>query len=426
MAHPDDHVTGRFSTRTFLTRAASIVLVGFVCYVLTSTVVAIGLIEGLDQRDPPPATLGEAFPSILLRFDGGHYLDVARNGYTYNSFLRSNVAFFPAYPLMARAVTGTMGVSQPLALVLVANVCLLGAFVMLAVYLRVRRPDLSETNSIARLPRARLLPYYVLAAFGLLPATFFFRMAYSEALFLLLSLAAFVGMANGWRPWKIALVVGAATATRPVGVALLLPLLVHLYQGSTSTRSFLMRTPFYLLLACWGILAFMLYQAIEFSDPLAFAKTQQYWRMRAVPSLGERVLALASFEPIWAVYDRSSPACWHRFGGSPNPLFNLQFVNPIYYLGTTALVALGAVKRWLNVSEWTFSAALLLIPYVTRSYEMCMNSQARFAAVAFPVYLVIGQLLVRIPIWLSVLLLGGAGGLLFAFSAAWAQGQPFF
>jgi hypothetical protein len=60
-------------------------------------------------------------------------------------------------------------------------------------------------------------------------------------------------------------------------------------------------------------------------------------------------------------------------------------------------VLLGWRKRWLNAYEISLSAGLLLIPYVTRGYDFGMCSQGRFAAVCFPMYLVMGRLLAAMP-----------------------------
>jgi hypothetical protein len=59
----------------------------------------------------------------------------------------------------------------------------------------------------------------------------------------------------------------------------------------------------------------------------------------------------------------------------------------------TALVLLGWKKGWLTCYEVLLGIGLLLIPYVTRAYEISMASSGRFAAVVVPGFLVLGQLL---------------------------------
>jgi hypothetical protein len=86
----------------------------------------------------------------------------------------------------------------------------------------------------------------------------------------------------------------------------------------------------------------------------------------------------------------------------------------------------GARKRWLSSCEVALAAALLFIPYVTRSYEMCMVSGARFAAVVVPTYLVLGPLLARLPRGIAVLVLVASGALLAIYSGKFALGLLYF
>jgi hypothetical protein len=57
------------------------------------------------------------------------------------------------------------------------------------------------------------------------------------------------------------------------------------------------------------------------------------------------------------------------------------------------LIAVGARKGWLTAYEVLVAIPLLGIPYVTRAFEMGMSSHARFAAVVFPAFIVLGHLL---------------------------------
>jgi hypothetical protein len=178
-------------------------------------------------------------------------------------------------------------------------------------------------------------------------------------------------------------------------------------------------------LASWGILAYMAYLHFEFGDLLAFAKTQEYWRIRGKTTVSEKALSLLSWEPLWIVYDDYSPCCWNRFG-APSVVLNMQFANPIYFVAAAVLVAVGAWKRWLTSHEVALSIALLAIPYVTRAYEMCLNSHARFAAVVFPAYIVLGHLLARLPPIVAMSLLALAGAMMGLYTALFAAGYPFF
>jgi len=77
----------------------------------------------------------------------------------------------------------------------------------------------------------------------------------------------------------------------------------------------------------------------------------------------------------------------------------------VYFLIGVGLVIAGRWKNWLNSNETVVAALLILIPYVTRGFEMCMLSQGRFIAAVFPIYLVMGHLLSKCPAPCATLLL---------------------
>src|SRR5208337_4418510 len=109
-----------------------------------------------------------------------------------------------------------------------------------------------------------------------------------------------------------ALIVGAATATRPVGVAIVPVFFMSVWQRSVGCRQFAFRCLFFLPLALWGLIAYMAYQYFAFGQPLAFALTQEHWSFRQPEPISDKVLAILSHEPIWSVYDPSSEAYWNR------------------------------------------------------------------------------------------------------------------
>jgi hypothetical protein len=250
---------------------------------------------------------------------------------------------------------------------------------------------------------------FVLLAMGLWPTSVFFRMAYSESLFLLVAIAAMYAIERGARPFWVALIVGLSTACRPVGVALLGPLTLYLWHRArvpnddesahcTNKGKFALSAALYLPLACWGIAAFMLFQYLQFGDALAFVKQHAIWSRQPTAPYLEQLGRAITLEPIWRVYDPSSAGYWGSHQDAPrNPLFSLPFANPIYFVVTLGLVCLGWCKRWLNSRELVLSALLLAIAYLTQGDRNYMLSQGRFAAVVFPSYIVLGHLAVRAP-----------------------------
>jgi len=154
-------------------------------------------------------------------------------------------------------------------------------------------------------------------------------------------------------------------------------------------------------------------------------KAQAAWRIRPAVPWYEQALALATLEPIRSVYDRQSPPYWGR-DKSEMPWFSLHFANPIFFTGAIALLALGAWRRWLSLDETSLGALMLLIPYVTRAYEMGMGSMGRFVAIVVPIYPVLGQVLLRFPGPLRAALLALSGFFLAAYMALYSAGYVIF
>lgn len=356
------------------------------------------------------ASWEEALLNAAVQWDGVSYAGIACNGYTQGSAELPNTVFFPLYPLLAAAFHQATSADVRQSLILISHISLATAFVLFWTYLR-------------RGSRAAQFPVsWVVLAFAFFPTTFFWRMAYTESLFILLCLLVLVGIQRQWPVSVVAIVVGAGTATRPVGVALLAPLALYGWRRGAGRAAAAARLMWTLPLGAWGLLAYAVFLWASFGDPLCFAKTQKQWRPRGWAPMSEKVFALASWEPIWSVYDPRSTAYWRRFDKHCNPFISLQFANPLYFVGVAALVAVGASKRWLNEYETLLGVCLLLIPYVFHSYEACMIGHGRYASVVVPVYIVLGQLLARLPAVAAGLVLAGFAAMLGIYSALFAAG----
>ena len=396
-------------------KCAADLRIALCCWLLSNVVVLAAVWIGVkrlpsaDWKPPGHRTYLEA----MLTWDGDSYRSIAKSGYRYQPHHNSNIAFFPVYPLASLDLALLTGSSIDVALVVVSNLCFAAALMILSGYCRHRWPAAPER-----------LHWLVVLACALFPAGCFFHMAYSESCFLLLSVIAFYGFARRWPLAVTASVVGLATAARPTGAALLAPLALYIWQGRPSIRSRLLALVVWLPLGCWGLAAYMAYQEVAFGNPLAFADAQATWRIRPPVPLSEKLLALGTLEPLRAVYMPASPAYWGRWGGSW-PL-NWQFANPLFFMTVWGLVAVGWRRRWLSSAETSFSLLLMLIPYLTRGYEMGMGSMGRFVSVAFPIYIVHGHLLARAPKWAVVVAFGTAAFYLAAFSALFAARNPVF
>jgi hypothetical protein len=393
------------------------VRMGLICYGMTSLVVGLGVLLAPDFIIPR----GEARPRrepllrYFLRWDGLWYERILEHGYSYDPEQGSAVAFFPAYPLLGRLLARITGWRSDVALLALTHLCLAASFILLAAYAGQRFKD-----------SARELGPYVLLAFGLLPTNFFFRMAYTESLFMLIALLALYGMERRWPLVLIALIAGLATATRAVGLGLLPPLILYACHRSQTGARFLGQLLYLVPLACWGLGIYMLFQYLEFGEAWAFVRTQTHWKIGLPAPLGNRVIALETLEPLWSVFDPRSLCYWTHFEIPTCWLFSPVFVDRFFFLLAVVLIGIGTWKRWLSSYELLLAVSFLVIPYLTRAYEMCMASMGRFASVAFPIYLVLGALLSRAPAPVTALLLALSSFLLGVYAALFGAGYPFF
>lgn len=369
-------------------------------------------------------------PDLLSSFaswDGFWYVKISSTGYDWNATQMSSAAYFPAYPLLGSLVRSIMACRTEFALLIVSHAALLGCFVLLWVYVGDRFVGSSDLGD------------YSLAALALFPTTFWMRMCYTESLFLFVVLLAMLGMQREWKPLRVALVIGFATATRSAGVALLpvfwwwlwgRPPACQRDQGRLEAyptwRYAALQGAVLLPVCVWGLLAYMTFLYVSFGEPLAFMQTQHHWDERSIAGLGDKVWKLITLEPFWAVYLPSSPCYWGRVPPHDNPLFNLKFWNPIYVLLTIGLVILGALRRWLNGREVLLAVGLLAIPLWFQATRSCMMSQARYASVIFPVYIVMGQILTRLPGPLVGMLCAISGLMLGVYSALFVSWYWFY
>lgn len=420
----------------------NVVLNAATCWYLTGLVAALGFSLGFYLIKPahPGIAANRDFLDAFTWMDGKWYKQIATEGYHYDPDARSNIAFFPVYPLLARAVMAATGLPAEAALLVVSNASFLVALALLFLYVR-DRPSVYGERLGAPPAGDGLADWTVLAA-ALCPTGCFFRLAYSESTFLLLAVLAMYAMLRRWPPWMVALIVGLATAARPVGIALLAPFAIHLSRRFAGRGAASARFVFYLPLACWGLLAFLAYQGWEFGDVFAVFKAHDHWRIRAAVPWPQKVVALVTLEPVWSVYDPRSPAFWGDFDTHQVPWFSLQFANPLFFLCAAGLLAVGAWPRdrscgasaegenrrrsYLSLEEISLSFAMLLIPYLTRAYEMGMGSMGRFVAVVFPTQLVIAELLFRLPAAARTTILVLSGFLLATYSGMYAAGYCVF
>ncbi len=396
--------------------------VGALAYFLTSTPVWLGVIFGMYFVPLDRVPLDTSKPDFLTacsRFDGNAFISIVNEGYSYDPNRPSLVAFFPGYPIIARLFTALTGWDARLSLFLISNLMLLSTFIAFSAFLRSRNPQDASFNT-----------FLILAVFGLWPAGFFFRMIYSESTFLFFSVLVLLGIIRRWPLLILAFLTGLVTAVRPVGLAVTAALVWHILsdasRGPFRRRSLLALA--YAPIVCWGLIAYVAYQYLAFDAPFAFAQTQKHWNYMGTLQydLELKVESLLTAEPIWSVYTSDPLRTWRRFEIHDNFLFSIFFWNPISFLFALVLVFFGALKSWLSGTEFVLALFLLAIPYLTRAFEMSMSSHSRFAAIVFPVYLVLGRILRSQPEWVTWAVMGLLSVMLMSWSALFSAGYHIF
>lgn len=292
----------------------------------------------------------------------------------------ANWAFFPLYPLLIAGVGKLLALPPPT----------LGAIVS---------PLLTFAAALASRPLflGDRRAYFLFAALLLMgPFSFYFSILYSESLFLLLTVMAFVLLQR--RNYGAAgLAGGMLSATRTVGVLFVFALLTEAGldlarrpQGMRLGR--VLRWPDMLLgalLVPTGLFAFMVWLYLRTGDALAFVHIQRAWDREMGNPLGF----------VWAAF--SSAGGQVRDG----PLLALASL-----VGLVLCGALAGQRRW---PAGVFSTLTLLL-----SLSNGLESMLRFVAALAPlgVAFSVGLARWRPLFWLSLL---GFAVLDFEFTTMW-------
>ena len=230
-----------------------------VALLLALVVATAGLLGPRGDYSIHPKVPAESVLGGWLSYDGSWYVDIADHGYFYSPGQQSSVAFFPAYPIAVRALGGPLG-SAALAAVVVTLLSGLASIALFWRWLRARVGSPGREIAVALL---LLYPY----------AWFLYGAAYSDALFLAATIAAFV-LAERGKLTAAGLAGAVATAARPVGIAVLIGLVVLVVTRRRAHAAPLRMRDSRVLAAGGGLLAWCAYLWARFGDPFAFVAVQ--------------------------------------------------------------------------------------------------------------------------------------------------------
>jgi hypothetical protein len=317
--------------------------------------------------------------------DGGWFIGIARNGYSYPN----SSAFFPLYPLLLRLTAVLTGGNYQLAGVLLSLACYAGA--MLLLY----RLTAAEFDT-----RTAALAVVFISVF---PTAFIFGAVYSESLFLLLSLAAFVFARRG-RLLAASVAGMSAVLTRSSGLLLLVPLFVFYAQQRGWTWRHVQlswrsdRRLGWLALLPAGLLAYMAYLWSRLGNPLAFnvAERVNWGRTLAWPSVdvirGFKVFVTA-IRTLYQQRGHLGPYLLPDLGGHSFALLHLfPFAAFIF-----ALVCIVFVWRRLPPAYTAFAVVSVLMPLAFPARLHALYSFHRFTLVIFPLFMALAAVMRRRP-----------------------------
>ncbi|HEY5046062.1 MAG TPA: mannosyltransferase family protein [Solirubrobacteraceae bacterium] len=371
------------------------------------TVLAVGFGPARKAFDPPGVTRGFSWLGNLLaapaaRWDAAWYLVIAHYGYRpdLEAYTSSRTAFFPLYPLGLSAISH-LGVQPVLAAVLLSLLAF--ALALYGIH-RLTTLELARAgralpragrSAIAR-PRGEEVARLAVMVTAFAPMAFYFSAAYSESLYLALSVGVFWCARQGRWAW-VGVLGALAAATRSTGVVLMLPAVMLYLYGPREDRapdvlalarwrpSYRMRRDFlWLGLVPAGLGLYMAYLGLSGGEELMPFHAEDIWgRHFAGPYLGVWDGAKAAFAGARQLLSlQRQHVYFPAAGGSPfvSAGHNLM----LFAFLILAIPCLVGVLRMLPLAYGVYVLLALALPLSYPVTSQPLMSLPRFLVVLFP------------------------------------------
>ena len=304
-----------------------------------------------------------AFWDTFARYDSSWYLGIARNGYEFAEGGRSNLAFFPLYPLLMGVLGRPFGTrsyhyySAGIAISWVAFV------VAMIVLYRLARLDVSRRAAHRAVVYAALFPF-----------AFFYGIVYSESLFLMLALLAVYGFRT--RRWLMGGVAGAlATATRVNGIMMLPALAWMGWQAARDDRRQRVYAMVAVAFSSTGLAVYSVYAYTLSGSFVEWYHSITRWNAQPYqPGMGFGVfvgLARALLTRPYSYLTQEHAAPYDLLNGGVALLF---------------LAMVPFLWRRLGIGYGLFMLANLALPMSSEQFE----GLGRYCAVLFPAFIWLG------------------------------------
>jgi hypothetical protein len=370
MKHEVDSKKGNGVGFVLLVWAASRLLY-LVCGPILAQVVPISNFQRV-TLDAPSGSM-----NLWSHWDGEHYVTLALGGYL-NPPDNVSPAFFPLYPLLVRSFAELFGGPISMEALSVWGPLISLLFLPFALYF---------VYQIALDGWGHRVAKGAVLALALFPTTFFLNSAYTESLFLALSAGSIWAMRVRKNLLLACVLAGLASATRNVGVILIVPLA---YEWINNMDRYRWRG-LYLALVPFGLFAYMGYLWARFGDPVLFYTAQEDWGREATGPLATVGRAWASaVEGAGRLMD---PGLWtdptlgnlaNHLAGAGN-LINLAFL-------VFAVAILLAGSRDLPPSLTLYGLLLIAPATLFGTPQSPLMGTPRYIMASFPIFIALGLL----------------------------------
>lgn len=340
--------SGRAVWPVFLSTRVAVLLAG---YLAVATI-------GIAPKSERFRVYDNELLNLPARWDAGWYLSIVTEGYTWNGNpqRQQNVVFFPAFPLMVRAVGLFLGKHWLHVALAVATT----AFFFALVYLHRLARDLLE-------PGQASMALWALATY---PFSVYYSAPYTEGLYLLGSVAAFYHSMRG--QWGRAAAWGFFLGLcRPNGFFIAGPLGILVLQRALRERRLSLASLAPVVTPVIGMLSYCAYLYVRFGDPFLWTKGQVAWgRVFAGIWPGVQALFMDRYEFI-------SDSSFYRYS-LEQPYDLLHTLAAIF-----VLLSIWPTIRRFGLAYGAFTAVNILPPLIVGG----MMSIGRMTSVLFPAFL---------------------------------------
>lgn len=293
----------------------------------------------------------DSFISIWNKWDTRHYLKIAQYGYS-----GITIVFFPLYPFLIKVLTFVLQ-NYLLSALIVSNV----AYIFAAYYLyKLVLLDFDKEDAL------RSVIY-----FSVFPTAYFLHAAYTESLFLALTIASFYYARK--ERWAVSGVIGMLAAMTRVTGIILLPVLLfeYLYQKQFKKEN-IRKDILWIFVIGLGLVVYLGLNYITYGDPLKFLEIQaENWEMHlSLPTKG--------FFTAWE---------WGSiFWRAPSDSIQSGWTQITFVLLSLILIIYSFFRVRLSYSLYALATWLIIIS------TSLWQSIPRFTLTLFPIFIILAIL----------------------------------